>query len=561
MTLSLDDVAMLRSATQSLPACGMVHNQEDDTIVPYDPALLTSRLQQSVIAYVDRPPRTPDGRARWYALLGPRQAGKSVVGEYAFYPKAAYTPDWDHVTIADKDDRAQYLHGRVQFLHTNWRAYRMETRSSQAVRQLTFKHGGRMRTLSAREADAGIGQSISSLHASECGIWPNGEKVWQLLEPAMLNRRECLALFECTPVPADAASMEWWRDLYMEAKRREGRWFAGFFPYWDSRLCVRAWPKGSAITIEEQRLLDRWGAYGLRLEHLAFRRELLATTFRSHPELFDVFYPTDDQSCWLVQSSGVIPAHVLSRHLARVLVPWRGPVMEYESPQPGGVYIIGADPAGWGVRDHAAFHVFRVWRDELVQVCAYADNVADPIAFASALVQAGRRYNNATIVVESNGVGAGTLALLKSEGYPRLFHEAPYKPGVTTTAKSLEQMTGWLLDGLQDTLTIRDEDTLSQLGSYKHDKRIEDSVNVEQLRGTIGPHRRKRHHWDKVSALLMVMVAARFSEKPSKPLELTPPPPVKAMGEWTLRELAEMKAGQAKPRLRRGTWRVRLRKR
>ena len=66
-----------------------------------------------------------------------------------------------------------------------------------------------------------------------------------------------------------------------------------------------------------------------------------------------------------------------------------------------------------------------------------------------------------------------------------------------------------MVDALMDKLIIRDEDLVEQLGTYKNDKRVEDGVVAEQLRGAIGRRRRARHHWDKVSALLMLVVGAR----------------------------------------------------
>ena len=70
-------------------------------------------------------------------------------------------------------------------------------------------------------------------------------------------------------------------------------------------------------------------------------------------------------------------------------------------------------------------------------------------------------------------------------------------------------MLGWLQDSLRDELIINDKDTFIQLTTYRHDKRVEDGVGAEMLRGTIGKKRRLRHHWDKISALQMAIVAAR----------------------------------------------------
>ena len=100
-------------------------------------------------------------------------------------------------------------------------------------------------------------------------------------------------------------------------------------------------------------------------------------------------------------------------------------------------------------------------------------------------------------------------ALLNDREYPNMYYEAKFKPGFTSTSKSLDQATGWLIDGLLDELVLNDRDTLQQIQTYKNDKRTEESAASEILRGSASSRRRERHHWDKVSALLMAVVAAR----------------------------------------------------
>ena len=93
-----------------------------------------------------------------------------------------------------------------------------------------------------------------------------------------------------------------------------------------------------------------------------------------------------------------------------------------------------------------------------------------------------------------------------------IFHEKAYKPGITSTSKSVDQMLSWLQEALKDELVLRDADTVGQLTSYKHDKRVEQNASSEILHGKgAGRKRRERHHWDKISALQMAIFAARRS--------------------------------------------------
>ena len=121
------------------------------------------------------------------------------------------------------------------------------------------------------------------------------------------------------------------------------------------------------------------------------------------------------------------------------------------------------------------------------------------------------------IAVESNGVGQAVLSLLVERGYTNLYYEAKFKPGFTSTSKSLDEATGWLVDSLLDDLVLNDKDTVQQLQTYKNDKRVEESASSEILRGAASGKRRDRHHWDKVSALILAIVGARYAPKRTKP--------------------------------------------
>tara|TARA_R100000482_G_C5131909_1_gene152557 strand:- start:4366 stop:5094 length:729 start_codon:yes stop_codon:yes gene_type:complete len=190
--------------------------------------------------------------------------------------------------------------------------------------------------------------------------------------------------------------------------------------------------------------------------------------------------------------------------------------MEYEQPEADARYVMGVDPCGHAARDHASFQVLKVYNGEWTQVATYADH-SDPVIFTKALAKTAKKYNNALIVVESNGVGQSILALLRDWGYSNIFYEKLKRPGFTTTAKSIDECMGWLTDALIDDLILRDQGTVEQLLSYRNDKRIEENPNSEIARGGASRRRRERHHWDKVSALIMAVVGARALPRRSKP--------------------------------------------
>ena len=508
-------LAALGDPSISLQAYAKIIDQKTGQEHTFDPFAITHKLQATLLSYYANPPQTEMGQSKWLTLLGYRQGGKSLTSELCGYVKAAYTPGHDHVCIADNKDRAEYLHRRVHLTHSRWpEIVRASTVPNREVRQMTFDHGGKMRVLSGESGAVGIGQSPDSFHGSELPYWRNAGHQFSMIYPSMINRDHSQVVLESTPSPMHEPSAEWWRDQCRDAKSGLGRWVYAFFPFWDGKLNARPWPDTAALNTEEIRLLDKYGRYGLKKENLAFRRLMLETDaeIRKNPDLFRVYYPFDDVTCWIASIGSVFHAELLRKHQESELTAWKAPYMEYEQPEGGAVYVMGADPAGYAARDHAAFQVLKVYDGEWTQVATFG-GITDPVLFAKKIYEVGKKYNNALVAVESNGVGVATLALLQDMDYPNLYFDKPYKPGVAATAKSIARMLSYLQDALRDELILHDEDTVGQLGSYRQDKRTERSEAAELLHSGKPGRRRERHHWDKISALQIACLAARYAPR------------------------------------------------
>jgi hypothetical protein len=506
----------------SLRTFGKVQDIVTGTEIPYDPGRITRTLQQTVLAYCSEPPRNSYGQTRWLLVLKPRQAGVSTLAANCGYTKAAYLPEQDVITIADTRERAQYLHTRVHALHRAWPAeIRSETIPNREARQLSFLNGSKIRTLSADGSGIGIGLTPSFLHMSELPWWVDLGGVLGNLRPALEQRQNVLVIGETTPAPAREISAERTKELVRDAKLGTGRWLLAFAPWWDGVLNARPWSTDWSLTNEEIRLIEAYGEQGLGLDNLAFRRMMLEEPeFRRDPTLFEVFYPSDDTSCWGKGSTGVIPSHAVERHQKLDLVQAAEGYVEFEPPEPDALYVMGVDPVGNAARDHGAFQILKVYDGEWTQVARYAGHTG-PNELEPLIRQAAERYNNARVVVESNGVGQAILALLKVNRYPSTYHEALGRPGVASTGANADKHLSWLIDALLDELVLRDAETVSQCGDYRHDKRIEESATSEQIRRETNKRRRDRHHWDLVSALIMAVIGARTMPRRSKQVKDT----------------------------------------
>lgn len=521
--------AILADTPASLQKFGHIVDQETMEVTQYDPFRVTKTLQATILSYYHNPPRNEAGYTRLLTLLAARQTGKSVTAEYGIYPIAAYKPGWRHSCVADIRERADTLHERVQFLHKHWdEAIRTPTETSTETRSLSFVNKSKMIVQSAHTEDFGIGQSLSSFHGSEIPWWANAGKAMSMMLPSLINRRDVLMINESTPAPMSEPSAEYWQMQCLDAKRwaqeESGRDLYAFFPFWDSYLNRRPWRPNWKLDLEEQRLMDEYGQGGtkcipgqgfLEIENLAFRREMLLAdkVIRRNPDLFKVFYPFDDLSCWNQAGVGVIRSHILERHVRVATVEFQAPLHIFKEPVPGAIYVMGVDPSGGGVRDHASFVVLEVWSDRWEVVASYSATI-DTIQFQNVMLTVARKYN-AILAIERNGVGMSTLDHARRERYARLYYDDKGKPGIASHAhdRNLENM----IDALMDLLVIFDRDLVSQLMSYRNDKAIEQDVKGEALRlaaeRSMGRGRRERHHWDKVSALMMACLAARTAPR------------------------------------------------
>lgn len=519
--------ALLADPAVSLPAYGTVVDQETGELRRYDPYAMTEKLQSTVIGYVSDPPRDGDGFAKWLSVLKSRQSGCSTTGTLALYPKVAYNPGVEAAIIADNQDRANGLFDRLMLNHRYWpEDIRVEQQSTNEVRSFTTKDQSRVRVLSGHSDAVGIGRSIDILMASELAFWANASLQFSMLTPALINRKNALVIQECTPAPMSESSAQFWHDQCSDAMMGRGRYLFAFFPFWDSKLCRRAWPKGQMPDQEEHKLLERFGSKGLSLDNLQFRRVMMDSDpeIRRNPALFGVYYPFDPVSCWISSGTGIIPGSTLDKFLD--LRDERDGLTIFEEPKPQSQYILAVDPSGWG-RDHAAFQILEIWADEWRQVASYGQNV-DPNEFADLLFKMGVRYNMATIAVERNGVGAAPIALLRQMKYPRLFHDKVGKPGIHKA--NHDEWVSLLVDALLDKLVLVGMDTVNQIRGYRGDKVVERSVRAELL-ATNNGRRRARHHWDKVSALMVACAVAPYMPIRYKP---TPKPDnVLLFGEMT----------------------------
>jgi hypothetical protein len=139
-------------------------------------------------------------------------------------------------------------------------------------------------------------------------------------------------------------------------------------------------------------------------------------------------------------------------------------------------------------------------------------------------------------------VGAATLALLRERKYRNLYYDDAFKPGIHKS--NHDEWVSLLVEAIIGNLKLYGEDTLFQLRGYRSDKTIERTVRAELL-STNGGRRRGRHHWDKVSALMVACALAPYVPTRYRPVEK--PDNVIPFGDMTWEQIKAYKK-VAKPR-------------
>ncbi len=188
--------------------------------------------------------------------------------------------------------------------------------------------------------------------------------------------------------------------------------------------------------------------------------------------------------------------------------------------------------AGFGSGDQASFQILEVWADEWRQVATFSSSEPDPPEVARYVLEAAKRYNDAEVVVENNGVGAGILSVLElasdyngvvlvnPQGVERKYHlknlyyhkrgSVRATPGIPAGKRTNAEAMASMIDALMDKLILKDAETVEQLRSYRRDKELEDNEKFKLLKpGKVGRGRRSKHHWDRISALLWACLIAR----------------------------------------------------
>ena len=551
------DLERMAKPDYFMPRYGVVVDQVEGRLSEFNVERVAPDLQKTIMAHATNPLRDAKGRKLWLAVLASRQTGKSYMAEMCAYVRAAYIPGTEHLLVADVKDRADRLFKYVTDQHRYMDAsMRMPSRSNE-TRQLSFAHGSTFQVASSKAGSLGIGRAPDSLVISEVPFHENAASMWSKMRPGVRNRSEAMVILESTPASMDEPSAEFYKNMCIKAASAGGRFVFKFSAMFESRLNEDVWESHMVPTNDELRLLEKFGpeaaCWGgrwrgmpesnpghtgyLTLENLAFRRELVGPNSDdemvvANPQMLNVWYPVDPISCWASVGRGAIDPELLERLVNNPdLVPMEnvGPEQyhEFYQPEENAIYVLAADDATEGGADPRAFVVLGVWEDEIEVVARYEGTRLTDTEFDRLVITTATRYNDAVVIVERGGVGNRQASVMRMAGerdgvmlpdgqggHRRYFVKRLYYDGVDEKAKVglhptkslLDEAFANLLSSLRsERLQCVDGLLVAQLTDYRRDKRVRESLDWRILnpREKSGKGRKRKHHYDLVSALLL----------------------------------------------------------
>lgn len=460
--------------------------REDEGVGFLDPTYAQERVLDAVVNH------------QWVMVGKYRQAKQTTLAVMWLLGQVMFSRGVKGALVAEKHETAEMAFERLQFAYRGIPSrFRVGSKSG-GVRHMDFDHGGGIQTLTGAGRAPAVGRSIDRLVLTEYGEWPHQREAAAHLFPSINKRPNARVILESTFGRAGSQHERMWRSA-LEGK---GRFHAVFLEWWRDISCRLPVPMDFQPSNEELRYLQEHD--GMDFGNLMFRRRSLDTEFAGDTRLFRSKYPSDPYDGWLGSLDPVMPEEAI-RVLLQSAVPdpeegeWG--CRELHAPRANGVYLITADPAGYGAKGDPS--ALTVWDAISREEVANWSGREDPGKFAQRLLNVQARYGGCLLAVESNA--AHCIATLRSVGASRLLWTDKAHPGWYTTRKRLQEAEARTIQLLRDEdLRIRSRSTLHQLLDY--DGRARDSKS------------NAGHHYDR--AITAVMAGDILSRRAFTPITL-----------------------------------------
>jgi hypothetical protein len=435
---------------------------------------------QQILDDAVRKQMASEGKVRVIILKARQQGLSTYVGGYLYFSVSQKTAQ-KALVVTHHSDSTRALFDMTKRLHEHCpELLRPQTKYS-SRRELSFSHLDSSYVVATAGSDSvGRGETLTHVHASELAFWQKSTAAdtWNGLLQAVPNTRGTAVFVESTANGVTGVFYDLWRG----ACEGTNGFVPVFIPWYADPTYRETAPTNFELTPEEEKLVEK---YGLDNDQLQWRRKKIA---QNGLELTQQEYPAEPSEAFLNTGRPVFNPEQLTNMIDEAKDPverlalegdeWlenrRGELTTYFNHDPGGQYVIGADPAmGIATGDYS---VAQVLDGKKRQVAVWRGR-CHPDYFASILYALGEYYNQAHIIVENNSHGILTCTrLIKDMAYPNAYLETTVdkiteresiKLGFSTNARTkpliIDQLRATMREG---ELEIHDKVTLREMLTY-----------------------------------------------------------------------------------------------
>lgn len=467
--------------------CAKIRPKKVGDLVPFK----INRAQSVLHEIVEEQLRTR-GKVR-VIILKARQQGLSTYVGARLYHAISHTRAAKALVLAHDATSTKTLFEMVHRYHANVpEIVRPSTRFS-SKRELTFDILDSSYFVATAGGQAiARGETLNYLHASEAAFWPSSSArdIWNGIEQAVADTKGSHVYIEST---ANGMS-NFFYDMWKASERGETGYACCFIPWFiedvynllDDDEVLSEVPVDFRRTTEEEfiaaRALKDWDVIVTDTQ-LHWRRQKIA---RNGIDRWKQEYPATPDEAFIASGRPVFNPEQIHELLQAASDPnrcmrlalegaeWkmhsRGELVVYHPPEPGQLYVVGADVAG-GVKG-GDWSVAQVLDKQKRQVATFRAQIL-PDYFAEICVRLADYYNHARLAVEANNHGQLTCYRLKEDfSYDNLYYTTVYDkvtdqetktPGFTTNVKTrpliLDQLRADVRDGaikLSDKITLEE---------------------------------------------------------------------------------------------------------
>jgi hypothetical protein len=469
--------------------------------------------QREFIAEIERQYR--EGKPVRIIVLKARQLGLSTVTSMVFFWWAFIHNNIYAMLISKDRTSSASIFEKIQGFWSSFPFRRLYTTTRNSAQRISWANtNSSLRTASARNLDAGRGETVHCLHGSEVAFWPDPQGLMTGLSKTIPNLPGTIVILEST---ANGVG-NWFHKMWTDAVSGRNDYVPLFFPWWRHY----EYRRDTDLTMED---LDPYEIelvnMGAPLEAIAWRRWAIPNLCNHDERQFRQEYPATPDEAFLTTGENVFPLEKLNRIYEDesgvrgflvdnggdiVFVEDQfGPLTIYKRPMAKQEYFVGADPARVaGKGDPCCAQIIN--RRSLEQVAVYHRNV-DAIEFAKDLIKIGKFFNEAVLCPETEGPGYAVIGYLRDR-YDNIWHHVWADKHQGRPAAALGWSTNWKRKtwAIEQLIYLMGEEAIL----------IHDYLTYAQLQDYVvkanGEYEGQSLHDDAVMALAIAYIASLFGD-------------------------------------------------